>query len=163
MLISINPGLIIWTIITFVILLLILRKFAWGPILTALENRERTIKENVAQAQKTREEAERLLADYHGKLDAIKEEARKLVEEGRQKGEKAREDLLAQARKEYDEQLGRAKKEIDLAKKKAVDEVQRYVIDLTLDAASKVTGKVLKEEDHRRLAREALEEAARLK
>jgi F-type H+-transporting ATPase subunit b len=163
MLISINPGLIIWTIITFVVLLLILRKFAWGPILTALENRERTIKENVAQAQKTREEAERLLADYHGKLDSIKEEARKIVEEGRQKGEKTREELLARARKEYDEQLERAKKEIDLAKKKAVDEVQRYVVDLTLDVASKVTAMSLKDEDHRRLARETLAGAGKLR
>lgn len=163
MLITINPGLVIWTIITFVILLLILRKFAWGPILTALENREKTIKENVAQAQKTREEAERLLADYKGKLDAIKDEAKQIVEEGRQKGEKTREELLAQARREYDEQLERARKEIDLAKKKAVDEVQRYVVDLTLDVASKVTARSLRDEDHERLARQALEEARKLR
>jgi F-type H+-transporting ATPase subunit b len=163
MLITINPGLVIWTIITFVLLFFILKRFAWGPILSALDKREKSIKENVVQAQKTREEAETLLADYKEKLDSIKDEARKLVEEGKAKGEKAREDLLEQARKEYEDQLGRAKKEIELAKQKAVDEVQGYVVDLTLDIASTVTEKSLSDDDHRRLAKDTLEKASKLR
>ncbi len=163
MLITINPGLVIWTLITFVLLFFILKKFAWGPILNALDEREQNIKNNVAKAQTTREEAEILLAEYKEQLDSIKDEARKLVEEGRVKGEKAREDLLEQARKEYEEQLGRAKKEITLAKQKAVDEVQGYIVDLTLDMASKVTEKSLTGDDHRRLALETLSEASKLK
>jgi len=163
MLITINPGLVIWTLITFVLLFFILKKFAWGPILKALDEREKGIKDNVARAQKTREEAEILLADYKEQLDSIKDEARKLVEEGRAKGELAREDLLAQARKEYEEQLARAKKEILLAKQKAVDEVQGYIVDLTLDMASKVIEKSLTGDDHRRFALEALSEASKLK
>jgi F-type H+-transporting ATPase subunit b len=163
MLITINPGLVIWTIITFVLLFFILKKFAWGPILSALDEREQNIKDNVAKAQTTREEAEILLAEYKEQLDSIKDEARKLVEEGRVKGEKAREDLLEQARQEYEEQLGRAKKEITLAKQKAVDEVQGYIVDLTLDMASKVTEKSLTGDDHRRLALETLSEASKLK
>jgi len=163
MLITINPGLVIWTLITFVLLFFILKKFAWGPILNALDEREQNIKDNVAKAQLTREEAEVLLAEYKEQLGSIKDEARKLVDEGRVKGEKAREDLLEQARKEYEEQLGRAKKEITLAKQKAVDEVQGYIVDLTLDMASKVTEKSLTGDDHKRLALETLSEASKLK
>jgi len=163
MLITINPGLVIWTVVTFLILLFILRKFAWGPILSALENRERTIQENVVQAQKTREEAENLLKEYREKLDSIKEDARKIVEEGRARGEKAREELLEKARREYEEQLERAKKEIELARRKAVEEVQGYIVDMTLDMASKVIGRSLSDEDHRKLALETLEKADRLK
>lgn len=163
MLISINPGLVIWTLVTFFLLFFLLKKFAWGPILSALDKREQSIKDNVAQAQKTREEAETLLADYTVKLDSIKDDARKLVEEGKARGEKAREELLAQARQEYEEQLVRAKKEIDLAKKKAVDEVQSYIVDLTLDMASKVTEKSLTGEDHRRLALDTLAKASKLR
>lgn len=163
MLITINPGLVIWTLITFVLLFFILKKFAWGPILTALDKREQSIKDNVAQAQKTREDAETILADYKGKLDSIKEEARQLVEEGKAKGEQAREELLEQARKEHEEQLGRARKEIDLAKQKALDEFQRFAVDLTLEMASRVTRKSLSDADHRKLALDALEEAAKLR
>ncbi len=163
MLITINPGLVIWTLITFVLLFFILKKFAWGPILTALDKREQSIKDNVVQAQKTREEAETILADYKGKLDSIKEEARQLVEEGKAKGEQAREELLEQARKEYEEQLGRARKEIDLAKQKALDEFQQFAVDLTLEMASRVTRKSLSDADHRKLALDALEEAAKLR
>ncbi|MFQ6103983.1 MAG: F0F1 ATP synthase subunit B [Candidatus Glassbacteria bacterium] len=163
MLITINPGLVIWTIITFVILFFILKKFAWVPILDALEKREKTIKDNLIQAQKTREEAENLLSEYNKKLDSIKEEARKLVDEGKAMGEMAREELLEQARREYEEQLQRAKKEIELAKQKAMDEFQGYAVDLTLDMASRVTERSLTDEDHERLAREALEKAAKLK
>jgi F-type H+-transporting ATPase subunit b len=104
-----------------------------------------------------------MLADYREKLDSIKDEARKLVEEGKTKGEQAREELLEKARQEYDEQLERAKKEIALAKQKAVDEVQGYIVDLTLDMASKVTEKSLKDEDHKRLAMETLSQASKLK
>jgi F-type H+-transporting ATPase subunit b len=163
MLITINPGLVIWTIITFVILFFLLKKFAWGPILGALEKREKAIKDNVIQAQKTREEAESLFADYKVKLDSIKEEAKKLVEEGKAKGEKAREDLLDQAKKEYEEQLGRAKREIALAKQKAIDEFQSYAVDLTLEVASRVAAKSLSDEDHRRLAMDTLDEAVKLR
>ncbi len=163
MLITINPGLVIWTVITFVLLVFILKKFAWGPILTALDRREKSIQDNVVQAQKSREEAEKLLSDYQQKLDSARDDVRKIIEEGRQKGERAREELLEQARREYDEQLARAKKEIELARKKAVDDVRKYVVDLTLDMASKVTGKMLTDEDHRKLALDTLAEADKLK
>lgn len=163
MLITINPGLVIWTVVTFVLLVFILKKFAWGPILTALDKREKNIQDNVVQAQQAREDAEKLLSDYQQQLDSVKDDARRIIEEGRQKGEKAREELLEQARREYDDQLARAKKEIELAKKKAVDDVQKYVVDLTLDMASKVTGKTLTDEDHRKLALETLGEADKLR
>jgi F-type H+-transporting ATPase subunit b len=83
---EVNPGLMFWTIVTFVILFLLLRKFAWGPILEMLEKRENTIKESLEEAARSREEAQKLFEEYNQKLEKAGTDAQKVLEEGRSMG-----------------------------------------------------------------------------
>src|SRR5882672_10568827 len=100
MLLNIEPGLIIWTIITFIVLLIVLRKVAWGPILTALEQREHTIRNSLDEAQRARQEAEQVLAQHQQMLAEANREVGRLLEQGREEAERLRASLAEQAREE---------------------------------------------------------------
>jgi F-type H+-transporting ATPase subunit b len=100
MLLNVEPGLIIWTVITFVLLLIVLRKVAWGPILVALEQREHTIRSSLEEAQRARQEAEQLLAQHQQMLTDANREVGRLLEQGREEAENLRISLTEQAREE---------------------------------------------------------------
>lgn len=160
---EINPGLMFWTIVTFVILFLALKKLAWRPILGALENREKTIRDSLEEAATNREEAQRLLTEHGRKLEEIGSEAQKLLEEGRNLGEKMKKEILARAREEAEEVLNRGKHEISLEKDRAVEEIRRNAVDLSIAAASKLVRKNLDEEDHKRIVLEAINDLEEMK
>src|SRR5438093_7023726 len=98
MLLNIEPGLIIWTVITFIILLIVLRKVAWGPILTALEQREQTIRSSLDEAHRARQEAEQILAQHQQMLADANREVGRLLEQGREEAERLRISWTEQAR-----------------------------------------------------------------
>ena len=100
MLLNIEPGLIIWTVITFILLLIVLRKVAWGPILAALEQREHTIRNSLEEAQRARQEAAQLLAQHQQMLTDANREVGRLLEQGREEAERLRISLTEQARAE---------------------------------------------------------------
>ena len=100
MLLNIEPGLIIWTVITFIVLLIVLRKVAWGPILSALEQREHTIRNSLEEAQRARQDAEQLLAQHQRMLADANREVGRLLEQGREEAERLRISLTEQARAE---------------------------------------------------------------
>ena len=157
---DIHPGLMIWTIISFVIVLAVLWKFAWNPILAALERREQGIKGDIESARKAREEAEGSLAEYRRKLAEAQSEAQTVVSKARQDAERVREELMTRSKQDAEKLVERARQQIDLERQAAINEIRGEVANLAIAAAEKVIGKSLDAEDHRRLIKQSLEEGS---
>ena len=149
-----EPGLIIWTLISFFLLLVILKKLAFPQILKALKKREETIQQQLEEARKTRQEAENLLGEYKRQLGEARSEAQKVINEGKELGENIRKEIIQKAQQESNQIVKRAQEEIELQKQKALLELQEKIADLSIMAASKVINKSLNPEDHRRLVEE---------
>jgi F-type H+-transporting ATPase subunit b len=149
-----EPGLIIWTLISFFILLILLKKVAFPPILKGMKKREETIKQQLEEAQKTKKEAENLLEDYRRQLAEARSEAQKIINEGKSLGENMRKEIVQKAQSESNQIVKRAQEEIELQKQKAILELQEKIADLSIMAASKIINKSLNTEDNRRLVEE---------
>jgi F-type H+-transporting ATPase subunit b len=156
MLLNVEPGLIIWTIITFVLLLIVLRKVAWGPILVALEQREHTIRNSLEEAQRARQEAEQLLVQHQQILTDANREVGRLLEQGREEAEHLRISLTEQAREEARRLTEAAQREIVREKQMAMQELKNTAADLALAAAGRLLNTAMTGEDHRRLVTEFL-------
>jgi F-type H+-transporting ATPase subunit b len=148
---DINPGLTLWTGITFLVLLFVLAKFAWGPIVKMLAERERTIREAIDSAKRERTEAERLLAEQKSSLAHAQREAAEIARRNQQEVEVLRQELTARARKEADELVASARKQIEEEKTKAVAELRGMVADLAIDAASRLVKANLDDASQRKL------------
>jgi F-type H+-transporting ATPase subunit b len=148
---DINPGLTLWTAITFLLLLVVLAKFAWGPIVKMLAERERTIREAIEAAKKERAEAERMFAEQKASLAQAQREAAELAKRNQQEVEALRQDLTARARKEADELVSSARKQIEEEKVKAMAELRGQVADLAIEAASRLVRANLDDATQRKL------------
>ena len=155
-LLQIEPGLILWTVVIFLILTVVLKKLAWKPILAALDERENKIKESLEKADAAQKEAERMRADYETSIAQARQEAQELIAKGRKTAEATREEILQKARDEADAVLQRAKREIALEREKAVEEIKRTAGDLSVSIAAKIIGKSLSAQDHHELIQDAL-------
>jgi len=149
-------GLVFWKGITFAIVLIVLYKTAWGPILQGLDRREKTIRDAIADAERNRTESQKLLEDYRTKLESIRAEAAAIIEEGRADKKRIIEEAHAKAAHEADETKSRALREIDLAKGKALDELKQLSVKLALGIAEKVVGAEVDQNRHRKLIDETL-------
>jgi F-type H+-transporting ATPase subunit b len=154
---SIEPGLLIWTIITFVILLIVLRKVAWRPLLAALEQRESTIRNSIDEAQRARQESEQLLAENRRILANANRESAHILEQGREEAERLRTSITEQAHAEAQRMIDEARREITRERQLAVQELKRVAADLALVAAGKLLPTVVTGEEHRRLVTEFLD------
>src|SRR5512145_3140889 len=121
---DLNPGLTIWTAITFIFLLVVLSRFAWGPIVKMLNERERTIRDAIESAKKERAEAERLLADQKHALAAAQRDAAELAKKNQQEVERLRQELTDRARKEAEELVATARRQIEEELAKAKGELK---------------------------------------
>ena len=148
----------VYSAIAFFILLALLSKLAFPPVLKMLEERQTKIRESIEKAEETRMEAERLLEEYKKQIAEARSEAHEIVEQGRKVGETMKEDIVAKAREESAAMLAKAKEEIGAEKRKAMDELQEKVAELTVSAAGRVVGKALTEADHKRLIEDYLQE-----
>ena len=157
-----EPGLIIWTLISFFILLVLLKKVAYPQILKAMKNREDTIRQQLEEAQKIKKEAEAFLEDYKRQLAEARSEAQKVISEGKELGENMRKEIIQKAQEESNQIVKRAQEEIELQKQKALLELQEKIADLSIMAASKVINKSLNPEDHRRLVEEYISKVGEL-
>jgi F-type H+-transporting ATPase subunit b len=157
-----EPGLIIWTLVSFLILLILLKKVAFPPILQGMKKREETIKQQLDEAQKTKKEAETLLDDYKRQLADARSEAQKIINEGKGLGESMRKEIVQKAQEESNQIVKRAQEEIELQKQKALMELQEKIADLSIMAASKVISKTLNPEDHRRLVEDYISKVGEL-
>jgi F-type H+-transporting ATPase subunit b len=149
-----EPGLMIWTVISFTILLVLLWKVAYKPITKALKKREDSIRNSLEEAQKTRESAEDLLNDYKNQLAQAREEAKKIISEGKVMGENVKKEIIQKAHEESNQIVKRAQEEIEFQKEKALMELKERIADLTIMAASKVIEKKLNKKDHEQLIEE---------
>jgi F-type H+-transporting ATPase subunit b len=147
-LLSPDSGTIFWTVLTFVLLLAILKKFAWKPMLQSLEERENKINQAVNKAVQDQAAAAKLIAEQTAMLETARRESAKIIAESQQSSEKFRKEAIDQSRLEADRILERAKLEIDLSKKAAIADVRQHTIDLALAIAEKFLGENLSREQH---------------
>jgi F-type H+-transporting ATPase subunit b len=153
---DVEPGLMIWTVVVFVALLLILRKFAWPALLGAVEARERALEEQLAEAERNRAEAARLLAQHEKLIAEGRASAHALLAEARAAAEKERALAMEKTRQEQEELLERARRDIAGERDRAVADLRREAVDLSLAAASKLLGERLNSENDRRVVQEYL-------
>jgi len=153
---TVEGGLMIWTVFIFLVLLFILKKFAWPAVLGAVEAREKALEQQLADAERSRAEAAKLLEEHRRLLAEAKGQAHAIVVEARQLAEKERAVLLEKAKQEHEELLARARREIAAERDRAVAELRREAVDLSLAAASKLIQKRLDSETDRKLVLEYL-------
>jgi len=153
-----DVGNMIWTVLIFGLVLVILGKFAWGPLLSTLQEREAFIRDSLEQAKSDREQAEARLAEYTTKLEEARAEATALVEEGRRDAEVVHGKIEQAAREEAENMLERAKREIEVAKKTAIRELYEQSATLATDVATRVLKREVSAADHERLIAEAIEQ-----
>ncbi len=151
----------IWTLVIFILVIVVLGKFAWGPLLSALQQREQFIRNSLQEAQDDREAAEARLREYEARLQEATAEATQILDQGRQNAEKAKVRIEETARTEADKMLDRAKREIDLARQSAIKDLYASSAELATDIAGKVLKRELSSQDHERLIQESIEELNR--
>jgi F-type H+-transporting ATPase subunit b len=142
-LMDVEPGLVFWTLVTFVCLALVLRKFAWAPVLGFVKAREDQIQAGIDAAKRDRAEAEKLLEQHKQLVAEGRKEGAEAVRRALEAAEVARQDMLQKSRKEAEELVAQAKRQIDDQVKRAKAELSNMVVDLALDAAEKVVGEAL--------------------
>ena len=152
-LLDINEGLMVWTILIFVLVLAILYKYAFPHILGAVEAREQQIRDLLAAAAKDRADAEQALEQHTRQLEETRTRIQELVAEGRTAGERVRDEIIAEARRQADEIVTRARRDVRQELDRARQELHVEAVDLALAAASKLVERNLDEEDNRRLVR----------
>jgi F-type H+-transporting ATPase subunit b len=153
-----DPGLFIWTIITFLVLLFLLAKFAWKPLLTALESRQDTIRKSLDDAQKAKEELERLQRESAEIIRKAHVDAQAIVGKGRTDAERLGEELRQKAREESDGIIKNAERQIQLETRRAVQEIRREAVDLSVTIASKLLERHVSKEDNERLISDTLKQ-----
>ena len=150
-LLSPSYGLMAWTLIIFVVLALILSRFAFGPITAAVRAREQALEEAITAAKRDREEAASLLAQHRAALDASRGEAQKLIADARVAAERVRAELVEQAHAEQASMLERARQEIESEKSHAIAQLRREAVDLAIAGAGKVIERNLDQAANRQL------------
>jgi F-type H+-transporting ATPase subunit b len=153
-----SVGLMIWTLVAFGITLWILAKFAFPSIQRALDKRQRAIEESIDAAERTRREADQLLAEYRERLTEARAQADEIVARARKTGEVQEAEALAEARRRREEMLEQTRREIEAETRRAIQAIRSEVADLTVLATEKVTRKTLTGADQRRLVDEAVAE-----
>lgn len=153
-----EPGLIIWTVISFFTLFFLLAKFAYKPLIQVMEKREKIIWESLEVAKNTRQDAERLVEESRHELAEAKEKVKRGIEQGRIQGENIEKKIIEMANEEARNLIMRAQIEIKMEKEKALRELRSEIGSLTFDIASKVTQKSLDKKDHLRLMEDFIKE-----
>ena len=152
-----SVGTLFWTGLTFVLLLLILKKTAWGPLLQMLEEREKNIRESLEKADAAKRETEEALAKNQEVMEQAKKEAQELLSKSRKTAEVTKEEIVQKAEAEAAKLLEKAKRDITLEREKAVEEIKAQAAELSVLIASKVIGKSLSKDDHREIIESSIE------
>ncbi len=146
-----SGGLMFWTLIIFVVLLFVLSRAAFKPMLAAVEAREKSLEDAIASAKADREAAAKLLAEHQAQLDQARGEAQKLIAEGRSVGDKIRADMVEETRGQQQEMLERARREIESEKERAIADLRREAVELAIAGAGKVIEKNLDDASNRQI------------
>ena len=156
-LVQLDPGLFIWTILTFLVLLTVLAKFAWSPLLKMLKDREDFIKSSLEDAEKAQAELARLNAEGEEIINKARSEAQTILAEGKAAASKLKDETLNAAKDQAKSILTEAEKQIRVEKDKAIEEIKSEVVDLSLSVAAKLIKKNISREDNQALIDESLE------
>jgi F-type H+-transporting ATPase subunit b len=151
-----NGGLMVWTLVIFLVVLFVLGKFAFGPITEQVRKREQALTDALESAKHDREEAAKLLAEQRRQLEAARDEGQKLIAEARTAADRSRQDLVNQAREQQTEILNRTRDEIRGERDKAIAELRREAVDLAILGAGKVIEKNLDDRTNRELVEKFL-------
>ena len=157
-LVSPSLGLMIWTLLAFLATFFILRRFALPKIQEGLDRRQHAIEESIDAADRTRQEADKLLAEYRERLGDARQQAEQIVSRAQRAGEVHEQESLDEAKRKREELMEQTRRDIEQETQRAIQEIRREVTDLTLLATEKVTRKSLTDEDQKRLVDEALGE-----
>jgi len=155
-----DPGLFIWTIVTFLVLLALLAKFAWRPLLEALDTRQKAITKSLDDALKAKQELERLNAESAQIVARARVEADAIISQSRSDGERVREEIRTKARAEAEHIVKNAERQIQLETTRAIEQIRHEAVDLSVMIASKIIQRSLSKEDNERLIDEALRQVA---
>jgi F-type H+-transporting ATPase subunit b len=154
-----NIGDILATLIIFLVLMLLLKKFAWGPLMGIMQQREDLIASEIETAENSRHESQKLLEEQRNLLKEARTQAQEIVETAKKQGEVSRQDIIATARTEAGRMKDSAVQEIANEREKALAAVREEVVALSMLAASKVLNKEISEEDNRQLINETIAKA----
>ena len=157
-LVQIDPGLFIWTIVTFLVLLALLAKFAWTPLLVALDTRQNAIRKSLDDAQQAKEELERLHVESAQIVQRARNDAEAIIAQSRSDGDRLREELKQKARAEADHIVKNAERQIQLETSRALEQIRHEAIDLSVMIASKIIKRNLSKEDNEKLIDDALKQ-----
>ena len=153
-----SVGLMIWTLLAFGMTLYVLRRFVFPRIQEQLDKRQRAIEETIETAERTRKEAEQMLAEYRERLQEARQQAEDIVARARKAAERHQEEIVEARVQKQQEMLEQARRDIETETRLALERIRKEVADLTVIATEKVTRKTLTSEDHQRLIQEALQE-----
>ncbi|MCX6134663.1 MAG: F0F1 ATP synthase subunit B [Ignavibacteriales bacterium] len=148
---DINPGLMVWTVATFVVLLIVLSKFAWKPLLQSLKDREDTIRQALEMAERARADAAELLKQNELNLAKAEDEYQKIIREGKAFAEKLKEEVVAKAHQQAQREIQHAKEEIQRDVDAAKQQLRTEVADLAVLAAGKILDETLDAAKHRKI------------
>ncbi len=155
-LIDIVPGLMIWTLISFGITFFVLKRYAFGPIQKTIDERRDRIRQSIVEAERARDEARKLLEEHRGLIGQAKSEAEEILAEARRVAEAQRERVKEETEADRQRRIEETKRRIEAETQRALGRIRAEVAELTLVATAKVAGKVLDDEDHRRLIEDAI-------
>lgn len=151
-----DPGIFLWTLITFFIVLGILKWKAWGPLMKALDDREKRISDALNAADKAKEEAQKVSSDYEGMIAKAESEKQKILAQAKQDADKLRSKKETEAESKCNNMIDKAKKEIESEKAKALKEIKSVAVNLSIEAASRIIKKNLDSDDNKKIAEETI-------
>jgi F-type H+-transporting ATPase subunit b len=157
-LIQVTPGLMIWTVISFAVTAFVLSRFAFGPIQKQIDARRERIRQSVDEADRAREEARALLEEHRSLIGQARSEAESILAEARRVADAQRDRVREETEADRQRRLDETRRQIEAETARALEQIRAEVAELTLVAATKVTGKVLTGDDHRRLIDDAIRE-----
>jgi F-type H+-transporting ATPase subunit b len=157
-LIKVVPGLMIWTIICFLVTLYVLKRFAFGPIQNMLDERRERIQRSIEEAEHARVESRKLLEEHRALIGQARGQAEEILAEARKVADSQRQRVREETEADRQRRLEETRRQIEAETQRALEQIRAEVAELTLAAATKVTGKVLEDEDHRRLIDDAIKE-----
>lgn len=160
-LLSVNGGLAFWTTVTFFLLLLVLTKFAWKPILNALKQREDAIKDSLEQAEKAKDEAKKILAENQSSLAKAEEESKKIIEQSKQFAEGLKDQILKESKEQAKKMLEEATAENERKKDALFNELKSQVAEISIKAAEKILRENLDAESNKTIVNKYINEISK--
>lgn len=158
---DVNPGLILWTVVTFVVLMFVLKKMAWGPILTALSEREKKIEDSLTEAEKAKKETEKLILENKEAILKAEEEARRILTQTREDAENLKNKILEESNQKAKKMIDDAVNEIERKNHEAFITLKSQIAEISISAAEKILRENLDSEKSKALVNKYIEDISK--